>query len=637
MSQDSPASSTSPAPNANEQVGSTGADALGAITDFEKSIQGLKRLYEERREIETKLVDVQSRLVAKETELAQRDQELDQVRKERSDLDQSLRVLQDTVASKETALKETEDSLRVLTGELEARKQQEEAKAGEQAKEDEKSKSLAKELDEFATELQKLQSDLDKEKAELEAAKESLVQGATALKARESELNTRTAELESEAARRRLELDQRSEELGRVQDAASKAAATDAELSRRLAAETETSEQLRLDVEKIARRCSAQEEVLAEYEQLLAVERSHVHEIVAAIQTQDAEPDATRSKLDELKSCLAHERQERDRLVQKISELQNAAKTPGFTKTNAGRGSTALRQRRLKRCRAILREHVSKVRKASEVLAKRFEQCEQVLAQRAQLAATKRQLEVASIALARRAASKRAGVLTLCAVLTLAVLGALSWSVVGQAWPGDFASKAEITADGRGRELSEPELDEWRRSLEATLADPQFVETVASRMKQRGYETLGSAGAVRTLLTNSFSHESPSPGTLSLEMRAPGREKSARMLDIIATALASDANAAREHRADGAVTLIKAPAAAGNQPIDDQRLQRAGIVLLASVVLTCGLGFGIWGRLSRAKREFELGSQIDEVLDDAKWSEFTAATTVNRPAAAPMK
>ena len=211
------------------------------------------------------------------------------------------------------------------------------------------------------------------------------------------------------------------------------------------------------------------------------------------------------------------------------------------------------------------------------------------------------------------------------------MLGALSWSVVGQAWPGDFAARAEVTADGRGRDLSDAELDEWRRSLETTLADPQFVETVASRMKQRGYESLGSAGAVRTVLATSFSHESPSPGTISLEIRAPGREKSARMLDIITTALASDANAAREHRADGAVTLIKAPAAAGTQPINDQRLPRAGIVLLGSVVLTCGMGFGIWGRLSRAKREFELGSQIDEVLDEAKWSEFTASTTVGRP------
>ncbi|MBX3388507.1 MAG: hypothetical protein KF691_03525 [Phycisphaeraceae bacterium] len=635
MSQEPTDSSTMSA--TDPQVSNTGADALGAITDFEKSIQGLKKLYEERKEIETRLIDLQSRLVAKETELAQRDRELEQARKNHADADQSLRLLQESVTTKETALQEAEDSLRVLTGELEARKQQEAAKAGEQAQEQEKSKSLAKELDEFASELQKLQSDLDKDKAELAAARESLAEHAKALKDREADLDSRNTEIESEIARRKSELDQRAEELKCAQAAASEAAAADSELARRLTAETEANEQLRSDIERVARRCATQEEVLAEYEELLAVERTHIHEIVSAIQSRDAEPSVTRSKIEELKKCLAHERQERDRLVQRIGELQNAAKSSSAGTAAAGRGATALRQRRLKRCRAILREHVSKVRKASEVLAKRFEQCEQVLAQRAQLAATKRQLEVAGAALARRAASKRAGILTLCTVVTLAVLSGLSWSVVGQAWPGDFAARAEIVADGRGRELSDPELDEWRRSLEATLADPQFVETVASRMKQRGYETLGNAGAVRTLLTTSFSHESPSPGTLSLEIRAPGREKSARMLDIISTALASDANAAREHRADGAVTLIKAPAAAGTQPIDDQRLPRAGMVLLGAVVLTCGLGFGIWGRLSRAKREFELGSQIDEVLDDAKWSEFTASTTVGRPAAAPTK
>lgn len=628
-------------------------DALGAITDFEKSIQGLKKLYEERKEIESKLVEAQTRLVANETELASRDQQLEQALAKQSEIERTVQLLRAESEAAEAARAEIESALANARSELEARAKADDERASQTAAEAEKSKSLAKELDEFASELAKLQSDLEREKTELETSRSALLENAKAIKQRESELDSlknesqseldarrvevaaqqaRVAEQQAEIAARRAELDAREQEIAKAHAEAEKAASTDSDLARRLAAETEAGDQLRQDVERIARRCAAQEQVLAEYEQLLAVERTHVHALVSEIQSGDAEPETTQARIAELKSCLAHEREDRDRLARKLTELQNQAKsgTPGRQQPASGR-SSSLRQRRLKRCRAILREHVAKVRKASEVLAKRFEQCEQVLSQRAQLSAAKRQLDSASASLARRAAGKRAGVLTLCIVLTVAVLGALSWAVVGQAWPGDFEARAEVTADGRGRELSDGELDEWRRALEATLADPQFAETVATRMKQRGYESLGTPVAVRTLLTNSFAHDSPSPGTLALQIHAPGREKASRTLDVITTALASDANASRERRADGAVTLIKAPASASAQPMDDQRLPRTGMVLLGSMLITSFLGFGIWTKLSRAKQEFELGSQIDQVLDDAKWSEFTAATTVARP------
>ncbi|MBX3380497.1 MAG: hypothetical protein KF805_10405 [Phycisphaeraceae bacterium] len=631
MSQDP--SPTSAAPEASAAPGSHqhAADALGAISDFEKSIQGLKKLYEERREIEAKLVDAQSRLIEKETELARRDQELEQARSAQAESEKTVQLLRSESEASEAARRDSESALQSALSEVEDRKAKIDAQVAQQAAEAEKAQTLAKELDAFAADLHRLQSDLEKEKADLEATRTSLLDNAKALKDQESELESRKQAAETDLARRIAELDARAGEISAAHDAAGKINEADAELARRLAAETEACEQLRLDVDEIARRCAAQEEVLSEYEQLLAVERTRVHELVSEIHSSGAEPAQTKARIDELKVCLSHERQERERLHRTLTELQNAAKSVKQPREAGSHATTELRRRRLKRCRAILREHASKVRKASEILAKRFEQCEQVLSQRASLAAAKRQLDVASASMARRAASKRAGVLTLCCVFTLALLSALSWAVVGQAWPGDFAARTEIAADGRGRELSDPELDEWRRSLEATLADPQFVETVAGRMKQRGYESLGTPGAVRTLLTKSFSHDSPAPGVFALEIRAPGSEKAARTLDVLTTALASDANAARERRADGAVTLIKSPAVAGTKPVNDERLERAGIVMLCSVLLTCGLGFGIWNRLSRAKQEFELGSQIDQVLDDAKWSEFTAATTVSRP------
>ena len=48
-------------------------------------------------------------------------------------------------------------------------------------------------------------------------------------------------------------------------------------------------------------------------------------------------------------------------------------------------------------------------------------------------------------------------------------------------------------------------------------------------------------------------------------------------------------------------------------------------------MVTFGLGGLAWRSLSKAKHDFEFGTQIDGVLDEAKWAEFTAATTTQRP------
>lgn len=616
---------------------------LGPLSDLERGIQGLKKLYEERAFVESKLAEVQALLMTRETELARRDSELTESRKAVEQSAGELNELRQQLERQQEELKQAASDLGTLRSEFEARtKEQAEAEQKRQA-ETEKSKSIASELDSFATELNALQSELEQEKAKLEEQRAAMIKTAEAIKQREAELAEYEArvldltEREKTLEEERAGLDRQKLEITRVKSD------SDDESARRLQAEIEASEQLRHDMESIARRCAAQEEVLGEYEQLLAVERTHIHKLTSSIQQADAKPEQIESSIAELKQCLAKELENRSSLERKASELaaqlQRARESEGTpSEAVSGPGSradtagmSALRRSRLKRCRTILREQVTKVRRASEVLAKRFEQCEQVLSQRAQLSAVKRQLDVASASLAKRTAAKKTGALLLYTVLTISILGALSWAVVNQALPGTFAAKAELTADGRGRDLSDAEYDEWKRALEATLSEPQFIDVVADRMKKRGYESLATPGAVRTLFTSSLAHESPSPGTISLEIRATGAEKAARALDVIATALASDANAARERRADGAVTLIKSAAVAGTRPIDDQRLLHAGILLVGATTLTLGLGTLVWSRLSKAKEDFEVGSQIDHVLDDAKWAEFTAATTTQRP------
>lgn len=722
---------------------STGFDPLAALGDVEKSLQGLKKLYEERRELESRLADAQGLINQRQTELAtmqaaleaettrakstadelaalreETKSQLAQARKERealearsksieakqSELEKQIAEQRALVEAKQKELEEStkaiaakakqeiekaradaeqsrQESAKVASEAQEARAAADAARAEAESirtqsqaevekvkaeattarSESERTKSVATELESFAAELNTLQKELDEGKAALDADRAKLIEAVERIKSREEELNTRDADL----AKRQAAIEAASQ---RETSDISKYESERTELERRVATESDAAEQLKKDLESVVRRCAAQEEVLSEYEQLLSVERAHVHTVMERIQREGAGAEEIESSLAELRQCLAAERDARAAAVQgsesslqqiadaaakvrehedKIAALEKelaAAKSlhakqqhtierlssakPGAA---AAGPASSLRRKRLTRYRSILREQVDKVRRASEVLAKRFEQCEQVLGMRAEVMAAKRQVENAAARVQRQASTKQAAALTLYCVLILGTLAGLSWAAVNQILPGTFAAATELTADGRGRELSVAEMDEWKRSLEETLADPRFIDLVADRMRQRGYDKLASGGAMKTFLTTSFSHESPSPGSLKLEVRADGRDRAARSLDIIATALASDANANRERRADGAVTLIKSPAVAGDRPVNDTRIMHAGMLLGVSSLLTLGLGALLWGRLAKAKTDFEMGSQIDQVLDEARWSEFTAATTNKRP------
>lgn len=733
---------------------STGFDPLAALGDVEKSLQGLKKLYEERRELESRLAEAQGVINQRQTELAtmqaaleaettraketadqlaalreETKSQLALARKEREALEAKSRSIESRQAELEKQIAEQRSLVEAKQAELEestkaiaakakqeiekaradaerareesaavtaeaekaraaARAEAEAARAAAQSQvekiqaeassartESERTKTVATELESFAAELNTLQKELDEGKAALDADRAKLLEAVERIKAREEELNARDAELAAKQAalgERDAAAEQEALQEAR-QQALQQAEAERAELQSRIKAESDAAEQMRKDLESVVRRCAAQEEVLAEYEQLLSVERSHVHALMDRIQREGAGADEIESSLVELRQCLAAERDARASAVsgseqslqqladaaakvraaeEKAANLEkelaaaktlqakqqhtierlNAAKSGGMVSGAGGGGAmSGLRRKRLTRYRSILREQVDKVRRASEVLAKRFEQCEQVLGMRAEVMAAKRQVENAAARVQRQASTKQAAALTLYCVLILGTLAALSWAAVNQVLPGTFAAATELVADGRGRDLSDAERDEWKRALEETLADPRFIDLVADRMRQRGYDKLASGGAMKSFLTTNFSHESPSPGSLKLEVRADGRDRAARSLDIIATALASDANANRERRADGAVTLIKSPAVAGERPVNDTRLAHAGILLGVSSLLTLGLGTLLWGRLAKAKTDFEMGSQIDQVLDEARWSEFTAATTNKRP------
>ncbi|MFO0833266.1 MAG: hypothetical protein U0637_15650 [Phycisphaerales bacterium] len=277
------------------------------------------------------------------------------------------------------------------------------------------------------------------------------------------------------------------------------------------------------------------------------------------------------------------------------------------------------RRRRLRLMHTMLRDRTDKVRKASEALRTRFEQCEGVLKQRAELAAAKERIVEAEKRVQRSSSRSRAAVVMLCAVASMGVIGGLSWALARQVAPATFLATAELSADGRGRTLQPGELDEWQNYHEKLLADPRFHQMAAERFQRLGMATLGTPMDVKRFVDEKLRYESMNPGQMSLHLEGQGAKNTERTLNTFAAAFASHANAAQTARTDGSVTRVTQEARTGDDPIDNTRTYWAlGMMGIATSVCFV-VAAALWKKLAGAKTAFEQDTQISAILDESRW------------------
>lgn len=321
-----------------------------------------------------------------------------------------------------------------------------------------------------------------------------------------------------------------------------------------------------------------------------------------------------------------------EELERRCEALQSAEKSSELATTMAGLGGgpshssevmdarTARRRERLGRARVLVREQSRKVRLASEALRTRFEQCDQVLAVRSEVVEAKRTVIEAQRRMQRQRAGSRVAAMVCYALFSLVLLGGLSLGISRQVAPGLYAARATLKADGAGRELSIDEKGEWTRYHEKLFSDPQLMSEASERMKRRGIESLATPAQLTEFVSSSLVHESPEPGVIQVELRAPGSERALRVLETFLTAMASQSNATRMSRVDGAVTVMAQPPSVGVEPIDNQQLMYAGIFAGGGfVVVFAGAGL-LWVRLANARQKFEGESRVDAVLESAAWA-----------------
>jgi hypothetical protein len=281
----------------------------------------------------------------------------------------------------------------------------------------------------------------------------------------------------------------------------------------------------------------------------------------------------------------------------------------------------SLRRERLKRVRRALGEREQQFEKSSSILAERVKMCDELLGRRRELAEAREIVERTHRKIVSGRARSSAAAVVFFASSLLVVLAGASWAVVTNFFPASYAATAVLAADFRGLT---PELDEpkaWQAFHEQLLFDPQLLGRVAERMRQRGFEELGAAAVVKAKLDRDLSWSSPEPGKLVLELRGEGKDATARMLDVYATTVEVEANALRPNRSDSAETVISERARAASEPIHDERPMRAGIGLGVAAAIATLLWAGIWRRMVQTKQAFENATQIDYLLEEARWAD----------------
>ncbi len=348
-------------------------------------------------------------------------------------------------------------------------------------------------------------------------------------------------------------------------------------------------------------------ELAHEYQSLWLLELDRAWQLEAAGRVSTADIEELEGLVEALKERLraAHDR---------LRSLENTAASVTAAPAGPAAASLEHRRRRLQQYKSILRTQSLKIRRASEALQKRFEQVEQVLAQRADLAAARIRIINAEKRSKNHSAARSAAACILCAAAVTVLLGAVGWAVAREVAPARFAATTIIKASSPERNLTDGERAEWQNLHESLLADPRFHEALAERFRRQSMPALSTPGDVAELAKTNLSHETPGDGELKIRLEGIGDANTARTLEIFTNGLLNYVNSGNVRRVDGAVTILAQPSAVGTGPIDSIRTKYAMAIGGVGTIISLALGFFIWGRLSRAKSTFEQDADLDRLL-----------------------
>jgi chemotaxis protein histidine kinase CheA len=586
-----------------------GDDIMDVLSEFETGLESLKALYSQRQRLQSRIREQEDQCKQRETAVAQRAAELERV------------------------------------------SQEQQKKAAEVDRVSQEQQKLAAELEESRRQFAKDQEVRQQEWGQIEVVRAQSAAAAAAHEAKSKELTARIESLGQQLEQAKSEATRYAQHAAKLESGNGEA---DAKARDAAARATKSEQELRSQTDHLNAR-------IAELETKWTHEKSNAAQLSAALVKHQADAaelekvvgelkarfkdevgsqDEVRKQLESAEDSLAKANSRAETLQTKLTALlaevaafkEQAEKQPKNSKVlmPASTASILRRRQRLKLYRDLVREQSLKVRKANDALKKKIETCEQVLAQRSELAMIRDRVLEAERRLQRRAAGNRSVVTLLCTLAVVAVLAALSWTLAREVAPATYMATSAIKADGRSRELNRAELEEWTSFHTAMLKDPMFHEAAADRFKRAGFAKLGTPEAVAELIRNDVSSESPNPGELQLHLKATGQDRTQRTLETFTAALASQANAQLTKRIDGGVTAVSLQATVAGEPLDNTRMLYFVGILMMGMTACIVFVAALWKRLSRAKTAFEQDEVVSNALDDTKWAAFAAAAAAQQ-------
>ncbi len=315
----------------------------------------------------------------------------------------------------------------------------------------------------------------------------------------------------------------------------------------------------------------------------------------------------------------------KERLQEALAAADHAASSSDTTEESAPTEADCRRRDRLRRYKSMLQSQARKIVAAQIAIQRRHSDCELVLSHRSKLALLAQQLSRAEKKITASKARSGAAAAVLYFAATLGILAVMSWEVSKRVWPGTYIARAVIDAD-TGRRTPKPEdYAAWLKDHSELLGDPRLMEVAAQRMQQRGITALGSPGELSSRLKQDMYVQSAKPGSLTVELRGEGAEKTALILDTVVTAFKSVADQGKDERTNDMGVVIAQAATPGTEPLMDKRIEKAASVF-AGAAFAAGLaGLVIWSRLVKAKKKFDQAAAVDAALGEVDWATLEAS------------
>ena len=331
-----------------------------------------------------------------------------------------------------------------------------------------------------------------------------------------------------------------------------------------------------------------------------------------AVERAEAALAAREQELNESSAAMARDLREAAEAL-RLQEQAFATRKAGAS-ANAGSGfgdgPTELlvsRRQRLQRIRKTLRDRASKLQRYEAVRDDRAAEAEQVLAQRREISRAATAVQARERKLAAVQARNKTMTASFFVMAGVAILGVMSFAVADHVAPATYAAAAEIEIDGRGRELSADEIEEWQRYMSGLLLDPGLLEIASDRMRKRGLISLARAPELRARLQQDLTSATPAPGRLTVELVGEGSGPTRRALETYVVSLVAQSNATKQQRAGGPGSRVAAAAAILADPLEDGRMTSAAGVGGGGAVGGMLIGSLVYRRLKAQHSRFEQG------------------------------